>query len=177
MTTKLPFVVQPKLDSVIEIIGTDASGRIEIERKGYLTVAEKAFMQAAMGTNNAMTKIYATAARIASKTGKTAQEVFSDIVSPDKNDYLEPYRDEIADMLVEANDFQEKSRVFAAAALLMNRVDSKIEIDDVMDVHPDLIDALYEIYQEEEAKDVSRLDVVVDEEEAEEPAGKSQKAK
>ena len=42
---KLPFVVAPKLKSKIETLGTEVSGKIEIERKGYLTVGEKGFME------------------------------------------------------------------------------------------------------------------------------------
>ena len=173
MAVKIPFVVQPKLDSVIEIIGTDASGRIEIERKGYLTVAEKAFVQAATGGSNMMHKIYGTASRIAAKTKKSAQQVFEDISKQEDVDYLKPYQGEIAEMLVEANDMQEKMRVFAAAALIMNRIDENIEIEQVMDLHPDLLEALHELYQEEDARDTSRLDVVKEEAEEGESAGKS----
>ena len=177
MTSKLPFVVQPKLQSVIEIIGTDASGRIEVERKGYLTVSEKAFVQAALGGGTAMTKVYSMASRIAAKVGKDPQEVFGDMTNPAGVDYLEPYQDQILEILAEMSDFQEKNRIFTAAALLINRVDQNISIEDVMDLHPDLLEALYELYQEEDAKDVSRLDQAVADEEDEEPAGKSQKAK
>ena len=178
MTLNLPFVVEPKLDPVIEIIGTDASGRIEIERKGYLTVAEKAFVQAAQGGNgNAMAKIYALSSKIAGKTGKAAQDVFSDMTKPEGADYLEPYQDQISEMMVEIAEAQERTRVFTAASLLMHRVDANINMEDVIDVHPDLLDALDELYREEDAKDTSRLTVVTEEMEEGEPAGKSSKAK
>ena len=42
--SKLPFVVAPRANSRIELLGTEVSGQIEIERKGYLTVGEKSFM-------------------------------------------------------------------------------------------------------------------------------------
>ena len=43
----LPFVVQPRLAPVIEQVGNEESGIFEIERRGYLTVAEKAMVQQA----------------------------------------------------------------------------------------------------------------------------------
>ena len=178
MALNLPFVVEPKLDPVIEIIGTDASGRIEIERKGYLTVSEKAFVQAANGgSGNTMSKMYALASKIGSKAGKTPQEVFSDITKTEGVEYLAPYQGEISEMMMEANDMQDRNRIFTSAALLINRVDPNIEVEDVMEVHPDLLDALDELYQEEEARDVSRLTVIKEEAEEGEPAGKSSKAK
>ena len=41
---KLPFVVQPRLKPRKDKIGNEDVGIIEIERKGYLTVAEKGFI-------------------------------------------------------------------------------------------------------------------------------------
>ena len=178
MALNLPFVVEPKLDPVIEIIGTDASGRIEIERKGYLSVAEKAFVQAANGGGGgAMVKIYALAAKIGTESGKTPQEVFSDITKAGGAEYLGPYQEQISEMMVEATEMQERNRVFTSAALLINRVDPNIDVEDVMEVHPDLLDALDELYQEEEARDTSRLTVISDELQEDESAGKSRKAK
>ena len=176
MASKLPFVVQPKLEPVIEVIGTDASGRIEVERRGYLTVAEKAFMQAANGSG-AMGKIYVLAGKIASKTGKKPQEVFEDMSEGTGAEYLDPYREEISELLFEVTEFQEKARVYASCALLMHRVSPEITVEDVLELHPDLLDALYEIYQEEDAKDTSRLDTIKEDNEEDEPAGKSSKAK
>ena len=178
MALNLPYVVEPKLDPVIEIIGTDASGRIEIERKGYLTVSEKAFVQAASGGGgNTMAKIYAMAAKIGSKTGKSPQEVFGDITKSEGSDYLEPYQQEISEMMMEASGMQERNRIFTSAALLINRVNADIDVEEVMDLHPDLLDALDELYQEEDSRDTSRLTVVSESMEEEEPAGKSSKAK
>jgi hypothetical protein len=45
---RLPFVVAPRLEPIVETVGTDESGKIEIIRRGHLTVAEKAFISAAL---------------------------------------------------------------------------------------------------------------------------------
>ena len=41
----LPFVIQPKKNTEIIKIGDEQIGVFEIERKGYLTVAEKSFVE------------------------------------------------------------------------------------------------------------------------------------
>jgi hypothetical protein len=44
----LPFVVQPKRKFTKVKIGTEQAGVLEIERRGYLTVSEKAFVDGVM---------------------------------------------------------------------------------------------------------------------------------
>ena len=54
----LPFVVQPKYEPILERVGTDESGIIEIERRKYLTVQEKAIVQGAMEGDTTMTDMF-----------------------------------------------------------------------------------------------------------------------
>ena len=61
----LPFIVQPRLKPIIEIVGTEESGQIEIERKGYLTVSEKAIVQASMKSDDSLATTMRVAAKIA----------------------------------------------------------------------------------------------------------------
>ena len=63
--SKLPFVVQPRLKPVVELIGNDITGQIEILRKGYLTVAEKAIVQGAVTNEDAMAELVVLAGGIA----------------------------------------------------------------------------------------------------------------
>ena len=41
----LPFVVEPRRKPIVERVGNEESGVIEIERRGYLTTGEKTFVQ------------------------------------------------------------------------------------------------------------------------------------
>ena len=65
----LPFVVQPRLQPIVEQVGTEESGIIEIERRGYLSVAEKAIAQQAVGGDDSVRKMYVLGGRIARDAG------------------------------------------------------------------------------------------------------------
>ena len=58
MAVKIPFVVQPNLKPVKEQVGTETSGKIEIERRGYVTVSEKAFVQAATEGDDSQGRLF-----------------------------------------------------------------------------------------------------------------------
>ena len=75
----LPFVVQPRLKPVIERIGSEESGVFEIERRGYLSVAEKAIAQQASGGDDSVRQLYVLAGRIARETGRQQAEVVQDL--------------------------------------------------------------------------------------------------
>ena len=156
---KLPFLVEPRLKPVKEILGSDESGKIEIERRGFLTVAEKSFVQSAMVGDNAVTELHGLAQRIARKAGKDAQEVFKMLIGQaiDTDDVLEPYEADIANALTNLLAYQEKSKLVIAACMLINRVNQEITIEDVMELHPDLTDALATLYDEEDRKCIDAL--------------------
>lgn len=156
---KLPFLVEPRLKPVKEILGSDESGKIEIERRGFLTVAEKSFVQSAMVGDNAVTELHGLAQRIARKSGEDAQVVFKMLIgqADDTEDILEPYEAEIANALTNLLAYQEKSKLVIAACMLINRVNQEITIEDVMELHPDLTDALAALYDEEDRKCIDAL--------------------
>ena len=167
---KLPFLVQPRLKPVIEVIGSEDSGKIEIERRGFLTVAEKSFVQSAMSEDNSLTELHQLAQRIARKTGIEQTQVFKMITGQiaDKKDQLLPFESEISQVLTNLLAYQEKSKLVIAACLLINRVNSDIEISDVMELHPDLIDELQVLYDEEDRKCVEALEAAAADEPKEE---------
>ena len=79
-------------------------------------------------------------------------------------DYLQPFHGEIAEALGMMASYQEKLRLVSVAALLTMRVNDEIEIDDVLGLHPDLLDAIYTLYLEEEAKSVAAFEAKDEEE-------------
>jgi hypothetical protein len=159
----LPFVVQPRLKPIIEQIGTDLSGIIEIERKGYLTVAEKAMVQQSMGDNSALTDAYMTARSIAAKAGVSATQVFDDIASEEPPAYVNEHRDEVSKMMSSMLAHEEKLRLVASTALIITRVNPDWDPSDTIGLHPDLQAALFKLYSDEEKKSIEALEAAAKE--------------
>jgi len=159
----LPFVVQPRLQPIVEQIGTELSGIIEIERKGYLTVAEKAIVQQAMGNSAALTEAYMVAKSIAAKAGVTANEVFAAIGEDNPPAYVDDNREEISKMMASMLAHEEKLRLITATALIMTRVNPDWDPADTIGLHPDLQAALFKLYSEEEKKCVDALEAAAKE--------------
>ena len=156
---KLPFVVQPRLQPIVEVIGTEESGQIEIERRGYLTVSEKATVQNALSDETAMTELYSLAGQVARKTGKSAADALQLILT---NEAPEEFDDQVNLVLVGMMRFQEMQKMVQATALLMSRISAKWKVEDTLELHPDLLDALAKLYEEEEAKSIEALEKISD---------------
>jgi hypothetical protein len=162
---KLPFVVQPKLKPIVERLGTEESGIIEIERRGYLTGAEKTFVQQIQQQDGGTLQLVALSRRISREkkiplekaygilvgilTGEASGKAASDIES----DYAEDIQ--IAINSISAS--RTKEELINAACLLIHRVDANIGMESVVELHPDLITALANLYKDEETKSVERL--------------------
>lgn len=168
---KLPFVVQPRLQPIKELIGSVESGQLEIERKGYLTVAEKSFVQTATAGDSAVTELHQLAQRISRKTGHKATEVFQMLVgqADDPEEHLLPFEKEISDALSNLLAFQEKQKLAVSACLLINRVDSSLTIDDALELHPDLVADLMRLYEDEDRKCTDALEAAMEENKSETP--------
>lgn len=156
---RLPFVVAPRLEPIVETIGTDESGKIEITRRGYLTVAEKAFISAALSDDDAIKDIRSTAMDIARKTGKTQAQVLEDMSNPSATPaYLEPFQDRITIAIGGLMEYQERRAIVAATCMLIYRVDRDWTIDDTLELHVDLRDALAQLFEDEEGKNLEALE-------------------
>ena len=151
----LPFVVQPKYEPILEWVGTDESGIIEIERKGYLTVQEKAIVQGAMEGDTTMTDMFMLCRDIAQKEGLKPDRVFSDMTAPVQPEYFPKYADRISACMARLTEYQDRQRMIAATAMLICRVDKDWSAEDTIALHPDLLDALYVLYMEEDQKSVA----------------------
>lgn len=153
----LPFVVQPKMDSYIDVIGTEVGGKIEIERRGFLSVSEKAIVQTATGGDPAMADVYTLSSVIARSKRKKQQDVLRDIMKTDRPPYLAEYEGEISQKLLALVAFQEKVAIIQATALLMSRIDPEWDVEKTLELHPDLIEELSKFYSEEESKSHKRI--------------------
>lgn len=150
---KLPFVVQPKLKPIIERIGSEESGVIEVERRGYLTGAEKTFVQQVQQQDGGTLQLVAISRRVSKDkkiplekayniivtiltgeaSGKLAAEIESD------------YAEEIQRAVNSIAASRTKEDLIHAACLLIHRVDGSIEMSEVVGLHPDLISGLSQL--------------------------------
>ena len=64
---KLPFVVEPRLKPVTELVGTEDSGKIEIERRGFLSAGEKAFFSNGSQDSNVSELMIGLVRKVSSK--------------------------------------------------------------------------------------------------------------
>ena len=72
----LPFVVQPVRKTVVERIGTEETGILEVERKGYLTTGEMAFVQQQASTDDSTEKLLALVQKVALKFKIDTQKAY-----------------------------------------------------------------------------------------------------
>ena len=169
----LPFVVKPRLAPIKERIGTEETGIFEIERRGYLSVAEKAFAQAAQMDDDSVFKMQALAVKISTETGVDREQVIEDLTSNPGADYLAPYQDELSQLMMAMITLQEKIKFIQATALLFSRIDPEWTVEQTLDLPLDIVDELSILYMEEEAKDISALQAAFESEEQVQKKGKS----
>lgn len=161
----LPFVVAPRFSEIIELIGSDESGKIEVPRKGYLTAGEKAFCEASMGEPEAAAIMFSLV-RQAVSTFKVAQQEAHEIVSrliqeegknKKEQDFKQSVSKDIDSMFMAYGEHEKRKRLVYALTILRYRVDPHIPVEEAFDLHPDLVNGLAELYEDEEKKSVARL--------------------
>ncbi len=157
----LPFVVAPRREPITETIGTEESGQIEIQRKGYLTVAEKSFIQQASASDETVGRLNRLAGRIAREKGVQQKEVIDQLsVGNFSSELLAGYETEIDEIVTVMSTFEHRRKIVAASCLLYFRIDQDWSIEDTLELHPDLVDGLYLLFAEEDAKSTEAFDKV-----------------
>ena len=165
---RLPFVVQPRRQPITVRIGTEESGIMEVMRKGYLTTGEKAFMQSAIGSDETTVKIVSISRKIANDLNVPLDTAYADVVAilggksavDDRLKDIEVrYMDDFSDLLTLLTGMQTKEKLIAALCMLKYRVNSDLDINDVLTLHPDLIVGLSDLYDMEERKSIEGLEV------------------
>ena len=170
--SKLPFLVQPRLKPRKDIIGNDEVGKIEIERKGYLTVSEKGFINSQL-TGDTTASLFIKLTRKVSADLKMDMnaaynlitEVMQGRMPTKQHKKIESdYKDDILALLEEVSSLERIRVLTCVYCLLLYRVDSEIDPQEVGEMHPDLLDMLMEFYYEEESKTITRLEELQEEE-------------
>lgn len=162
---KLPFVVTPRLQPIIETIGNENIGTIQIERRGYLTAGEKNFMSSQFNSELVTRKTLSLCRKIATecKIGQEeAYEVLQQVLGVEGNSkhaqrVESKFAEEISDLSSSMVDINSRRSLIAAFCMVLYRVDPSVEFEDFLDLHPDLVSGLSSLYEEEEAKTIDRL--------------------
>lgn len=162
---KLPFVVQPRLKPIIERIGSEDSGVIEIERRGFLTSGEKTFVQQIQQQDGGTMQLVALSRKVAQRKDISLEKAYNNVLEimtgQGKSKLAKEIENEFAeDFQLTLNSLTTsriKEDLVQAACLLIHRVDSSLQFTDILEVHPDIISGLSELYREEEAKSIERL--------------------
>ena len=160
----LPFVVAPRREPITELLGTEESGQFEIQRKGYLTVAEKSFIQQASASDETVGRLNRLAGRIAKEKGVQQAEVIEQLSTGDfSSDLLAGYETEIDDIVTIMATFEQRRKIVAASCLLYFRISQDWAIEDTLELHPDLVEALYTLFTDEDSKSVEAFDRIEEE--------------
>lgn len=163
---KLPFVVQPRLRPIVETVGTEDSGKIEIERRGYLTVAEKSMCQGMLEDTRGLSEVQAVARKIANGLKiefAEALEITGKLIQGQQVEQdVECYLDDLNAAAMAMLESVEKQNLARALTLIISRVDPEFGVEDMTDLHPDLVEALAGLYVEEEMKSVEALEAAAE---------------
>lgn len=177
---RLPFVVEPKRQPILEQIGSEESGKIEIERRGYLSAGEKSFVQQVQQFDNGTTEIITVSRRVAREyglgmdkaynlvlsiiSGVKAAEVDEELVSKIESEFAEDLTGVVKGLAAG----QTREEMVFAACLVKYRIDPDYEISQISGLHPDIISGLARLYREEEARSIEAWQADRSESEAEE---------
>lgn len=164
---KLPFVVEPRLKPVLDRIGNEEIGIFEIERRGYLSVQEKNFVQQIEKADSGTSAVIKLSRKIAAHYGIGLERAYSiAIATVSTNDGAtdelqsnveSEFADDIGEMITSLSQMQSKSEMVQALCILIHRVNPEIGPGDLSEIHPDLIIALSQFYTEEANKSTERM--------------------
>ena len=158
-----PFVVQPRLKPIIERVGSEDAGYIEIKRQGYLSVGEKAGTRQIMSAYDVTSDVIALSKRVGAEKKMDLQAAYeavsAAITGEGEKEIADEYKEEIAALLAKLTQSQVYAEMAKSFSLLLYRVEGAEELtmDDVAMMHPDLLEGLAALYDEEEAKSTERL--------------------
>lgn len=161
----LPFVVKPKRAVEKIKIGNEESGIFEIERKGYLTVGEKAAYQQVV-VNKDGAKALRDLVETVSKGANIPLDKAADLVgralqakklSAKEEKLLNDYTAQFIDVLEVFKREATHSQLIMATILLVSRVDPEWSFDDTARLDAKIIEDLAVLFQAEEQRSIEEL--------------------
>jgi hypothetical protein len=157
---KLPFVVAPKSQSRPVQIGNEDVGIIEIEKRGYLTVAEKSFVDSVMQQTDGISSLVRLAGVIGRKRKITTEKAYTLLISildgsgssSGANAIADEYSAELSEIQTQMAESVQRKAIAATTILIQSRINSDWSVDDTMTLQPDLLAEFVKFYDEEESK-------------------------
>lgn len=163
----LPFVVQPRRQPIIERIGSEDSGILEVERRGYLTTGEKSFFQQVQQSDGSTSGLITLSRRVARQYGMgmdAAYQAVLGVISGSSSEDEEQealfrridddFADDLTRAVSEMAAGQLREDMVMAVCIMKYRVNPDFETGDVVTLHPDLISGLAALYRDEEARSI-----------------------
>jgi hypothetical protein len=162
----LPFVVEPRRKPIIERIGSEESGIIEIERRGYLTTGEKSFVQQVQQLDDSATEIVTLSRQVARRHSLGMDKAYNmvlgiisgaTLLEEDQAlgaDIEQEFAKELTAVVRGLAISQSREELVLAACMIRYRVNSDFEIEEISKVHPDIISGLAKLYRDEDKRSV-----------------------
>ena len=174
----LPFVVQPKKNTEMVRVGNEEVGIFEIERKGYLSVAEKSFVENVTQGSDGVSSLVRLANRVAVDNKVAAEKAYAAITdamsgkatSKLASSIAENYEEELAYATSRMSESMQRRSIAAATILIQTRVNHEWTIQDTMELDPLLVEELTSLYDREEQREA--IETASSTEEAKEIVGK-----
>ena len=158
---KLPFLVEPKRQPIMEKLGNEETGVIELPRRGYLTVAEKAFVQQGVTGDTSVLQVQRLASKVARKSGCQVQEVMDAMSQGDfSNPGFDGLEDELDAALSGLSSMDARQKMIAVTGLILFRASDEWTVDDTVALHPDLVDEVYLLYLEEDKRSLEAFEAL-----------------
>jgi len=158
--TKLPFVVAPKSKTKIVQVGNEEVGLLEIEKRGYLTVAEKSFVDSVMQNSDGIASLVRLASVIGRKRKISTEKAYSLLISVIDgtgstgacNAIADEYGAEIAEIQSQMAESIQRKLIAVTTILIQTRINSEWTIEDTMQLQPGLLEEFGRFYDSEEQK-------------------------
>jgi hypothetical protein len=157
---KLPFVVAPKAQSRIVKIGNEDVGVLEIEKRGYLTVAEKSFVDSVLQSSDGIASMVRLAGVIGRKRKISTEKAYTILISvldgtgtgAGVNAISDEYGEEISEIQSQMAESLQKKSIAAATILIQSRIDQEWTVEDTMTLQPELLAEFVKFYDSEESR-------------------------
>lgn len=178
--TLLPFVVQPKSNTEIVRLGSEEIGVVEITRKGYLSVAEKTFVDGVMQGSDGVSSMVLLANRVARENKTTAEKAYvaiSDAMQGASGNGLsvvvsDRYSEQIAQITAKMTESIQRRAIAATTILIQTRINHNWTFEDTLKLDPQMLDQFMAFYEREEQREPIAIKDKSKEEEAAEIVGK-----
>jgi hypothetical protein len=184
MAKDLPFVVKPRRKPVKIQIGNENCGILEIEARGYLTVAEKFYVSQVLNGDRSVALMLSLSNKLAKRFKKDQQEGYLILTDYMQNKSSESYnkiiqeefQEQVEEVMSEITRISSMRELAQATVMMRSRIDEDWTTDDTLELDSELIEALVQLYNKEESREYPEAtgETVTNEQEYEIAVGKPQ---